>query len=140
MSNAFGFFDEIGGTGGSLIAASRSEAQPDEANILLFLEDGLVLMESPDTIVDPLQPQLVAAPAVVLTDGSWIWPAALMYFVRTYHVAVPDDFVAHMRSRDWSVTEITVDDEDRMLDLAAAELGLRPMNFPEDGIEEVATP
>jgi hypothetical protein len=35
------------------------------------------------------------------TDGVYIWPAELAYYVRTYHVRVPQGLVEHMASLNW---------------------------------------
>lgn len=48
-----------------------------------------------------------------LTDGVWIWPSELAYYVREFHLALPDDFVAHMEANAWRVPE-DVDCDDLM--------------------------
>jgi hypothetical protein len=46
-----------------------------------------------------------AKPAVarreIATDGQWVWPRDLAYYVETYGVALPDDFIQNMRQRRW---------------------------------------
>ncbi|WP_282205350.1 hypothetical protein [Kitasatospora fiedleri] len=41
-----------------------------------------------------------------LTDGSWMWPSELAYYVETYHVELPADFLDHMASHGWITPEV----------------------------------
>lgn len=36
-----------------------------------------------------------------LTDGTWLWPSDLAYYVRTYHARVPEELIAHASDIDW---------------------------------------
>lgn len=36
-----------------------------------------------------------------LTDGFWLWPQGLWVYVLRYHVRLPDEFVAHMRTMNF---------------------------------------
>ena len=36
------------------------------------------------------------------TDGKYIWPTELAYYVQKYHVRLPEKFVQHMASRNWT--------------------------------------
>jgi hypothetical protein len=38
---------------------------------------------------------------VVLTDGVWVWPSELAYYVEAFHLRLPTEFVSHMRNNDW---------------------------------------
>lgn len=40
-----------------------------------------------------------------LTDGTWVWPEGLAHYVVAHNVRLPDTFVDHMRSQDWTVPE-----------------------------------
>lgn len=42
----------------------------------------------------------------VRTDGEWVWPSTLAYYVAKYHVALPEEFLAHMASRGWQAPEL----------------------------------
>ena len=33
------------------------------------------------------------------TDGEWVWPRDLAYYVRAYRVALPREFIANVRER-----------------------------------------
>ena len=38
-----------------------------------------------------------------ITDGKWIWPSSLAYYVETYDLGLPADFLEDMANNDWSV-------------------------------------
>jgi hypothetical protein len=66
-------------------------------------------------VLDPEGPTLVGAGSL-LTDGVWLWREDLAYYVATYHLALPRDFLARVR-----------------------ELGYRPPKVPESRLVEVLT-
>lgn len=35
------------------------------------------------------------------TDGTYLWPCELAYYVAKYHVRLPEAFVEHMASKNW---------------------------------------
>lgn len=37
----------------------------------------------------------------MLTDGKWVWPSSLTYFVRMYDILIPSEFVEHMEANSW---------------------------------------
>jgi hypothetical protein len=79
----------------------RSEAQPDEEKIVRYLANATALLISPGVQFDVIDSSKVAGSQDVLTDGVWVWPAPAAYYVDTYHVTLPDDFVGHMRRNQW---------------------------------------
>lgn len=36
-----------------------------------------------------------------LTDGVWVWPEGLVHYVEVHSVRLPDEFIRHMREREW---------------------------------------
>ena len=42
-------------------------------------------------------------PGFLLTDGVWVWPSELPYFIESYNVMVPPQFVIHAAANNWSV-------------------------------------
>ena len=42
-----------------------------------------------------------------LTDGDWVWPEGLSHYVEFHDVMLPEQFIAHCRSSDWHVNEVT---------------------------------
>lgn len=75
---------------------------PDEEKIIGYLESGSVYGAMPgveeDVLAHPLQ---IIGPTHIQTDGVWAWPQTLTYYVRRYHIALPEEFVAHMGLSNW---------------------------------------
>jgi hypothetical protein len=89
-------------TAEKVLAAARAEGDHWETAAVRYLGQGAVLLASPGWVDDLVNPdaKMVCA-AAILTDGAWTWASSLAYYVRTYHVTLPEAFVAHMASRDW---------------------------------------
>jgi hypothetical protein len=51
-------------------------------------------------------------PNSVLTDGTWLWPGVLVYYLARYHLRLDPAFVDHARARNWSIrpSEVNLDD------------------------------
>jgi len=94
----------------ALAAASREAGHPDEAGILQYLGSGAVLAAVPGTDEDLLSdlPRVIG-PMHLRTDGVWARPETLAYYVRAYHVALPDEFIEHMRASGWSCPQVPGD-------------------------------
>lgn len=41
--------------------------------------------------------------ATPMTDGVWLWPAGLIYFIERYNVRLPEEFVAYAASQKWRI-------------------------------------
>jgi hypothetical protein len=104
-----GFFAEVAGAPADAISVveATGTAGAERARIARYLADGYPVLHVPDAIVDPLRPDRVAGTSTVLTDGEWVWPHALSYFVREHGVAVAEELVARARARAWSVPELS---------------------------------
>jgi hypothetical protein len=88
-------------------AAASTAAYPWEPMVVRYLEQGMTVLVSPHWVDDLVNPKLRRiCQYSTLTDGTWIWPSDLAYYVRTYHVVLPDEFLEHMAARDWVVPEI----------------------------------
>lgn len=90
-----------------LRAVRRWEPNADEANILKYLEAGALAAAVPGLDEDVLAvPPRIIGPIHIRTDGVWAWPETLAYYVRAYHVALPEEFVEHMRVSGWSCLHV----------------------------------
>ncbi len=80
-------------------------AQPDEDRLVNYLKAGACVMAAGDYTADVLNPAagFVTGASNYLTDGAWVWPAQLAYYVANYHLALPDAFVADARRNGWAV-------------------------------------
>ena len=101
-----GFFRELHKEPGlpSIREAVRSWRHPDEDRIVAYLEAGVCLAACGGVQHDVLDSSAkgVTSPDMV-TDGVWLWPGELPYYVAKHGVAVPEEFVAHMRENGWAV-------------------------------------
>jgi hypothetical protein len=61
---------------------------------------------------DPFDPGARANPLIEgklegganpMTDGTWFWPAGLIYFVEKYNLRLPQEFVEHAAATGWRV-------------------------------------
>jgi hypothetical protein len=77
-------------------------SEEDRDKALAYLEGGAVVMPSRGFDMDAFDPD--GAPRVPLdyrTDGEWVWPGAVAYYLRTHSTTPDPDLVAHMRARDF---------------------------------------
>ncbi len=107
----------------------------DEARILRYLQQGVFGCFYPDPklahdVLEPAkrvdrQPQeeerSVAPfstpgfdstsmdPSSVLTDGTWLWPGVLVYYLARYHLRLEPEFVDHARARNWTIRQSEVE-------------------------------
>jgi hypothetical protein len=99
----FEFADEL--------TAARTATEHDwESSAVRYLEEGTVFMASPSWEDDLLDEQAGKICQLALrTDGEWIWPSSLAYYVRTYHVELPREFLDCMAARSWVAPELEQD-------------------------------
>lgn len=67
--------------------------------------------------LDPEQP--AAVPRTLHTDGQWVWPAAVSYYLRRHGVPPEKDLVAHIRQNGFRPPEV----DERTRELAASLAG-----------------
>lgn len=100
-----GFFREIRHghpEGPSLRASLAPEPHRDEERIVSYLEHGTHLAVTGSLATDVLRDDSKPIVALgTLTDGVWIWPSDLPYYVATYHARVPDELIARAASLGW---------------------------------------
>ena len=114
-----GFYRELvhGDPDGPSLRMAAGRSVPDLARIAAYL-DGAPTLAATGSLVDDV---LVAgrpgvAPLEIATDGVWVWPRDLGYYVRVHAVSLPEAFVRHMRDRQWTPPVLSVDE------LVAAEM------------------
>ena len=79
--------------------------------ICKYLQNGIVLAACGEVVKDVLHPEKgIAGTPDDMTDGKWIWPGDLAYYVYNYDLQLDNDFVEYMISRNWTVPdEIDID-------------------------------
>lgn len=84
----------------------RCGDQQLKGRILGFLAGGGLVMRAPALREDRLDPSRRAVvPLGYLSDGEWIWPLELSYYLERYDILPDADFIAHMRARDFIAAE-----------------------------------
>ena len=84
----------------------------EKENIVAYLEAGSVYAVAAGVTFDYFQlPQRhIIGGLTLLTDGIWLWPSDLAYYMRHYQVAVPYALVAHMKTQGWRPPQLTVEE------------------------------
>lgn len=112
-----GFFHELQGDQAAAVLSALRQERPDaeEHELVGYLRQGRPFAHCMQTEVDPLtSPPTALGAVVLLTDGRWAWPESLPYFVRTYHLRLPAEFIDHARANSWICP--TPDSQDMMLE------------------------
>jgi hypothetical protein len=71
-------------------------------------------------LLDPARPEKV--PLTYLTDGTWIWPGGVGYYLRTHGVPPEPELVEHIRSQGYQPPEV----DDHTRDVAVATIMGQP--------------
>lgn len=120
MLKPVGFFRELRHgmpNGPSLPKSVRPAATSDEDRVVRYLQLSPTFAASGPMVDDVLDPSNKSVARLeTATDGQWMWPRDLAYYVAKYHVELPEEFVRHMRARDWQVPELS---NDYLAELAA---------------------
>ncbi|WP_263247921.1 hypothetical protein [Saccharopolyspora rosea] len=93
----------------------RPAVRPEERDqVVEYLERAPIVLAARSYDADRLDPEGAAAvPMTFHTDGTWIWPGAVGYYLRWHDVAPQPDLVAHIRERGFRVPEIDEATRDR---------------------------
>ena len=74
----------------------------NEDAIATYLEKAPVFSAMGRVVGDVLDPSAkVALFPGLKTDGLYVWPTELSYYVRKYHIRMPADFIERMASFNW---------------------------------------
>ncbi|MGI8308619.1 TNT domain-containing protein [Saccharopolyspora hattusasensis] len=66
--------------------------------VLDYLFGGEILLSAPGTSPDEVDPQRPPeVPKQFHTDGAWVWPLAMAYYLEAHDIAPPRDFLEHIR-------------------------------------------
>jgi hypothetical protein len=113
MIKRAGFYREIGGPDAtsddapSLHAAVHDSGPWDEDRILAYLESALEIYTTMGAQRDALTgDEWIAGSGSLMTDGTWVWPIDLAHYVRRHHVALPQEFVDHIRANGYTVPAV----------------------------------
>ncbi len=72
--------------------------------IYSYLTSGVPLAATPGIVNDVINPDKgIAGSPSAFTDGTWIWPGDLAYYVKNYRLKLSDEFIKTMVDNDWSI-------------------------------------
>lgn len=95
----------------------------DVERICSYLDMGKVLIVCCGTCNDVLNPEKgIAGTPSFLTDGTWVWPGDLSYYVRNYKVGLACEFIRHMREHNWVISDSIPDFEQTDVEIDGVKL------------------
>ncbi|MFJ9250907.1 hypothetical protein [Streptomyces sp. NPDC101776] len=115
MLGLLGFYDELddhpGQSSGSIRDAVRPVGEPDEADLVAYLDAGHVLIDvmeaGHDVITGSIHRHSPGCSSLV-TDGTWLWRLDFPHYLETHHVSLPETFLEHVRSLRYRMPAIAV--------------------------------
>ncbi|HET9172106.1 MAG TPA: hypothetical protein VFN97_21935 [Actinospica sp.] len=102
-------FDGRGPGGG--VVVNRPQVNPAElAALTAYLTKAPVALATTKTGEDEMSPGAgLVVPRAYHTDGEWIWPAAVGYYLHRYHLAPQTGLVEHIRARGFRIPAVPED-------------------------------
>ncbi|WP_409466826.1 glycohydrolase toxin TNT-related protein [Amycolatopsis sp. GA6-003] len=99
-------FDTIGPAGRPVI--NRPDLDVDEQDRLLdYLDHAPVVVQDRGYDIDRLaQAPEATVPVAFHSDGHWIWPAAVNFYLRTYGVSPEADLIEHIRANGFQLPQV----------------------------------
>lgn len=82
---------------------------PVEAGrVLAYLNAGAMVLFARSYEKDAFFPDNPpAVPLTFETDGTWIWPGAVRYYLEKYGLPPETDFLAHIRANNFTLPEVS---------------------------------
>ena len=99
-------FDGVKPDGSPLISRSNLDQREIPA-LVAYLTQAKVALSAPGTTRDELVASAPAAvPRAFHTDGTWVWPAAVGYYLSLYRLPPQAELLAHIRSRRYALEPV----------------------------------
>ncbi|WP_405551741.1 hypothetical protein [Streptomyces sp. NBC_01171] len=116
MIKQAGFYRELGGIGDksapapSLRNSARAAGEWDEDRVLAYLDAGHEIFTAMGAERDVIGDDVwITGAGSLITDGTWMWPIELAYYVRRHHVALLPEFLNHIRAHGYVSPEVPHD-------------------------------
>lgn len=107
-----GFFRELpyGESEGPELKGSLSNFLGENIDqVVAYLKSGAAFIVSPGVSRDHLSgDHEVIGPLALLTDGKFLWPSDLAFYLRRYKVAIPSDFLMNMEINGWRAPSVDI--------------------------------
>ena len=99
----------------SIRHAVRTAPHPEAVRITAYLEQGVGIAGVGKYVGDVLDPDssFSISPGLA-TDGVWLWRRDLPHYVAVHHVALPEEFISHMRESGWRVPRLDESEVSRL--------------------------
>ena len=99
-------------TDNSIFDFIYKESKDNAEKIYQYLKSGVEFVVSPEVTQDIITPEKgTSGVASDYTDGIWLWPGDLAYYVKNYNLKLPDEFISTMEQNNWQISK-TIDDMD----------------------------
>ncbi|EHR61997.1 hypothetical protein [Saccharomonospora cyanea] len=110
-------FDGLGGDGRPVV--NRPPLDPAEKDrVLDYLGGAPVVLAARSYDTDAFdRGRPPSVPLTFRTDGAWVWPGAVAYYLREHDVAPDPELLAHIRRRDYAVPDVGEDARQRAVEL-----------------------
>jgi hypothetical protein len=100
-------FDGYDEQGRPVVTARKPVAQEELAMLRQYLENAPVVVASQNTDTDRLDPNSTVGVATNWhTDGTWLWPDAVGFYLAQYGVPPQNEFADHIRQRQFTLPEV----------------------------------
>jgi hypothetical protein len=85
----------------------------DRSKIAEYMNAGIPVFDIMEDVVDLIDGrEWIRGGPSLLTDGEWLWRRDSIYYLRNYPLDIPDQFLDHVRRRNYQPsTEVDVADE-----------------------------
>lgn len=104
-----GFYKEMphGKSGDpSIFEFIQNKESINEEKIVSYLKQGIVLVSCGGVVNDIINPDDgIAGCPNMMTDGTWVWPGDLAYYVKKYHIQLEAEFIKTMQKNKWTVID-----------------------------------
>lgn len=99
----------------SIFEFIQPNASEGEDKIINYLRSGIVIVACGGIVTDVINPEngLAGCPELK-TDGIWVWPGDLEYYVKHYHLKLDEEFVKTMCKNNWRVCNMINIDYDNL--------------------------
>lgn len=92
---------------GHPIADRPAVREEERAQVADYLERAPIVLAARSYDADQLAPDRgLSVPLTFHTDGSWVWPGAVGYYLRQHGLPPEADLVAHIRDRGFQIPEV----------------------------------
>lgn len=86
----------------------------ERERLLRYLTGGALVLETMRAGADRVDPtRQFAVQVVYRTDGVWVWPVAVEYYLRHHHFGLEPDFRRHVEAQGYRVAQVPAEVVDR---------------------------